>query len=236
MAKKSAAKKPVAKKSTGKASAKSPVAVAVPIDLPRVQPLVVLFVIFHVLAITLYALPKPSDQVLKHIVQPRGSDAMLMFNENEMKNWAPVYGYLYTTGFWQYWDMFAPDPSQTDVWCDAEVVFLDGTKANFAYPRIKSLPLQEKFMRERHRKFYERVNSDLTPFFWPPFAQAIALQMATDPNDPPVQITLIRHFQVVAKHNVPGPAEPPYENFRYFTYVVDQHKLFEEKGWKFGLH
>ena len=230
------AKISAAKNSTGKARAKSPAAVAVPVELPRIHPLVVGFVIFHVLAITLYALPKPSDQVLAGKTAPRGSDSLLMFNYKEIKQWAPVYGYLYTTGFWQYWDMFAPDPAQTDVWCDAEIVFLDGTKTTFAYPRIKSLTIPEKFMRERHRKFYERVNSEQTPFFWSPFAQAIALQVATDPNDPPVQITLIRHFQVVARHDAKSSSEPPYQSFRYFTYVVDQHKLFEEKGWKFGLH
>ena len=34
--------------------------------------------------------------------------------------------YLSTTGLWQYWDMFAPDPSNLDVWFDALVTYRDG--------------------------------------------------------------------------------------------------------------
>ena len=236
MAKKSAAKNTGGQKSTSKKTAEAKAEAVVAPALPRVHPLVVAFVVYHVVAITTYALPKPSDLVLDHKVEPRGSDSLLMLNYNECKQWAIFYGYLYPSGFWQYWDMFAPDPSQVDTWCDAEVKFLDGTKTTFQYPRMKDLSIPEKFIRERHRKFYERVNSEKSPYFWPPFAQAIAYQTATDPNSPPVQVTLIRHFQEIMRHDKPQPVEPPYKSYRYFTYVVDQHKLFADKGWKLGIH
>ena len=237
MARKSAGSKPAER-----VTAKAPAEAVTPVIPPRVHPLVPAFVLFHIIVITLYALPKPSDAALAGTSTPRWYslpnmvDEGLKFNYLEVKKSVPVSGYLYPTGLWQYWDMFAPDPAQVDYWCDAEVMFLDGTKSTFKYPRINSLSIPEKFMQERHRKFYERVNNEKTPFFWPSFGQAIAFKMATDQNNPPTQVTIIRHHQSVMRHDKQVPTEPPYLAYRLFTYVVDQHKLFADKGWKFGLH
>jgi hypothetical protein len=238
VAKKTAAKKSVTKKAAVvKQVAKPSVEPTVTAALPRISPLVVLFVVYHVIAITIYALPKPSDQVLDGKIQPKGPDNLLIFSHKELKQWAVFYGYLYPSGCWQYWDMFAPNPAQTDYWCDAEVIFLDGTKTTFQYPRMKTLSISDKFMQERYRKFYERVNMMATdPYFAPSFAQAIAFKTATDPTSPPVRVTIVRHLQNVMRHDNPQPAEPPYQQERIFSYVVDQHKLFTDKGWKLGLH
>jgi hypothetical protein len=232
VAKKTAANSPAVKKDMTKPASKAPA----PEAGKKVHPLIKAFVVYHLIAITLYALPKPSDDVLKGKIEPRGSDALLSYNVKEMKNWAVFYGYLYPTGFWQYWDMFAPDPAQVDAWCDAEVTYLDGTKATFKYPRMKDLSIPAKYTMERYRKYYERVNVDDWPFFWPPFGQAIALKMANDPNNPPVKVAIYRHFQPVMRHDKPQSTEPPYGTYNFFTYVVDQHKLFSDKGWKLGIH
>ena len=231
------AKKTAAKKSAVKDKVKASTAVTpVPAVVPKVHPAVVAFVAYHIVAITIYALPKPSNDVLSGKVSPRGSDALLAFNVREMKQWAVFYGYLYPTGFWQYWDMFAPDPAQTDIWGDAEVTFLDGTKTMFQYPRMKTSSIPDKFMQERYRKFFERVNLEENPYFWSPFAQAIALKTATDQSSPPVRVTLYRHFQEVMRHDKQTPNEPPYGSYPFFTFVVDQNKLFADKGWKLGIH
>ena len=208
------------------------------VALPRVSKLVVAFVIYHVIAITLYALPKPSDAVLEGKVEPKGTDNVLLYNQRVFKESSPLYAYLFTTGFWQYWDMFAPDPSQSDLWVDAEVEYLDGTKKAFDYPHIKQLSLPEKFIYERHRKFTERAPTESLQFHYlrAPFGQAIATKCATDPNNPPVFVRMTRHFLDVPRHDKPMGPEPPYLKYTYFTYVVDQHKLFADKGWKLGIH
>ena len=242
MAKKTVAKKSAGQKPAVKATAVAPSVGVATTTLPRVHPLVPAFVLFHVVAITLYALPRPSDATINNTAPPRWyslSDWVergLKYSYLDAKQSVPIYGYLYPSGLWQYWDMFAPDPAQTDIWCDAEVTYLDGTKTTFKYPHIKSLSIPEKFMQERHRKFYERVNSEKTPFYWMPFAQAIALKSATDPNSPPIQVTLVRHFQSVMRHDKQEKNEPPYLTYNYFSYIVDQHKLFADKGWKIGIH
>ncbi|MBS1703394.1 MAG: hypothetical protein JST12_17155 [Armatimonadetes bacterium] len=202
----------------------------------RVHPLVVAFVVYHIIAVTTYALPIPSKKVLDDEVPARGTDILLKYNQKEVKNWAPIYSYLYVTGFWQYWDMFAPDPAQTDLWCSAEITYFDGTKKEFHYPRIKDLTIPQKFVYERHRKYFERVNITDYAFLWPSFAQAIAYQCAEDTNNPPVEVTLIRHFQPVMRHNDPKPQEPPYTAVKFYWYAVDQHELFADKGWKLGIH
>lgn len=202
----------------------------------RVHPLVVAFVAFHVVAITIYALPKPSDGILNGSVTPRGSDSFLKYNQQVLKESAPIYGYLYVTGFWQYWDMFAPDPAQVDLWCSAEIEYLDGTKKEVNYPRIYDLTIPQKFIYERHRKYYERVNQENNRFLWPSFGQYLAYQNANDPNNPPVKVTLKRHFQAVMRHDNPQPKEPPYSTITFYWYIVDQQKLYSDRGWKFGLH
>ena len=229
-----AKKKPAAKATPKKTTTE----VTNPVAVQRVHPVIPALVLFHVLAITIYALPKPSDEVMENKVEPKLSDSVLLYNQRVLKETWPVYGYLYPTGFWQYWDMFAPNPAQTDVWVDAEVTYLHGAKSTFEYPHIKKLSLPEKFIYERHRKFYERVNMDTVgaQYLRAPFAQAIALKMADNLNDPPVRVALTRHFLEVPRHNKPRGPEPPYTGYTFFVYVVDQHKLFADKGWKLGLH
>jgi hypothetical protein len=218
--------------------AKNNVAKNKPVVLPKVNRLVVAFVIYHIIAITIYSLPKPSDAVLEGKVEPKGTDHVLLYNHVVLKESAPFYAYLYTTGFWQYWDMFAPDPSQSDLWLDAEVEYLDGTKKIYEYPHMKKMSLAEKFIYERHRKFTERVNMETVQaqFLRAPFGQAIATKTATNPDNPPVIVRINRHFLDVPRHDKPVGPEPPYGKYTFFIYVVDQHKLFADKGWKLGIH
>ena len=203
----------------------------------KVSPFVVAFVAFHVISITIYSLPNPSKPVLLDQVQPSGSDYFLKYNTKVFKAWLPISTYCYVTGFWQFWDMFAPDPAQVDTWCDAQVTYFDGSKKMFQYPHIKELPIPEKFLKERYRKYFERVNDDSQFFYlWTSFGQAIAYKMADDPNNPPVQVDITRHFIYVPRHNVVPDKDPPYTPYTFFRYRVDQSKLYSLKGWKYGLH
>jgi hypothetical protein len=199
----------------------------------RVSPWVVAFVVFHVVVTVLYALPKPNEQVMNGKAQARGSDHLLKFNQEVVKMNPLVYGYLYPSGMWQYWDMFSPDPAQVDYWGDAEVFFRDGTTTVFAYPRMFTSPLGEKYLTERYRKFYERAHDEKYPFIWPYFAQRIASLSAFDANNPPVRVYLRRHFQDLRNtHLRPQAKLPEYSMYRYFEYSVDLQKLYRDKKWQ----
>lgn len=182
--------------------------------------LVKLFVVFHLAAITLWSLPRPGTK-------PVGTDIVLVWNERYFRPSAASY-YLTATGFWQYWDMFAPNPSAWDGWVDAVVTFQDGTSLVFQYPRMKRLPPSQKYVKERYRKFLERAHAEEYQWLWPRFAQRIALEAARATGKVPHSVSLRRHWKIVQP---PGrPQWPDYREFVYYEHIVDVPRLKRELG------
>jgi hypothetical protein len=176
----------------------------------------------HVVAITSWSLPEPPNAVLGGTAKPYGSDWILLWNEKHVKRGA-IQRYLFLTGFWQYWDMFAPDPASIDFWGDAEVTFKDGTTKRYQYPRMYTLSVVEKYFKERYRKFYERAHSEDYAYFWRPFAQRIAYELDRGPSNPPVKVKLYRHWLALRGPNRPIPSE--YASYMYYEHEVDQEAL-----------
>lgn len=142
----------------------------------------------------------------------------------------PLTYFLLRLGTWQYWDMFAPNPADTDVWVDAEVEYADGTKIVGGYPRMFALEPPQKYMKERYRKFLERAHMESNSFLWPIFAQRIALEQTRDPSNLPVRVRLKRHFFVF-----PGPDvefEEEYSEYVYHEHQVDKDAILRAKGWQ----
>jgi len=192
----------------------------------RVHPIVKIFVAFHLLAITVWAIPNPPERIRDGTVPARGTDHILVWNHDYLKQNPLLRGYLLSSGTWQYWDMFAPDPSQTDFYGTATVVYLDGTKKEYKYARMLEMDFWTKYLNERRRKHFERVHLEANASGWPRFAQRIAALMAEDPKNPPVEIVLHRHFQQLQR---PGGPEPKgYNMYSYFEHVVDQQVLRKE--------
>lgn len=201
----------------------------------------------HVVAITSWALPKAPNGMMNGTV-PLGvnSDSLLYLNDKYMKS-SPEALYVLATGTWQSWDMFSPNPANTDIWCDAKVTFRNGSEMVYQYPRIYNLPLLIKYPKERFRKFFEHANTDER--LWPTFARTVALQVYEDRNNPPTKVVLRRHFYQIPKEkpfNVycfelwnsvkarkvtmenllpSNPQIPPYSEYEYFTYKVNQAEL-----------
>lgn len=167
-------------------------------------------------------MPIPPTAILEQRIQPGGSEWLVYWNDTYVKKWPPISVYLKISGFWQYWDMFAPNPSHTDTWGDAVVVYKDGSTKRYAYPRMYDLPLWKKFLQERYRKFFERAGSDDYYFLWPSFGLRIAL-LNDNQKNPPVEVRLYRHFRQVAE---PGQVQGlGYKGYLYYTYIVDQKDL-----------
>jgi len=183
------------------------------------------FVWFHLACIVSWTLP--AHQELYDKKRPQyGTNAVLAFNAQHIR-WTPIVrGYLFGSGFWQYWDMFAPNPSDTDTYGDALVKFKDGTEKVYWYPRIRDVAIPGKLPIERYRKFYERAGSESTSYLWRPFAQRVANQMYKDPQNPPVLVTLRSHSRKIAR-----PGKPPITDYTetiYFRFVVDPAELGRE--------
>ena len=182
-----------------------------------VSPWIKAAVLFHVVAIVAWSLPRPRAAIINDRSQAFGSDNLLLWG-NDLRGLAPITVYCQTTGSWQYWDMFAPDPSNTDFWADAVVELRDGTKEIVSYPRIYALNLGDKYMKERFRKFFERAGDQNHAYLWPTFAIQMARKASHSADNPPVAVTLQRHSLRITPPHQAQPTEYTVE--RYFRYAL----------------
>jgi hypothetical protein len=129
------------------------------------------FIVVHVAMVAIWALPQAPEGVREKRVRPFGSDYLLDFTDRNLKNQPAVRTYMMVPGFWQYWDMFSPNPSQTDVYGGAKIRFTDGHEMAYPYHRIWLLPIPQKYGAERYRKFFERVRRNRAS--WGPFTDRV---------------------------------------------------------------
>lgn len=189
-----------------------------------------LWVAFHLFSIIVWSLPKQPRIVAMGTVEPElldwpmvWADTYLRPSDSNNYSHSLVSHYVLWTGFWQSWDMFAPDPARNDVWSDQIVQFADGTAKVHKYPRVYDYPVLERYFVERYRKFFERAAWEQQAYLWPAFAQRTALLEFRDPANPPVKVWLRRHIQPL-----PRPMESIKEQYRteiYFVYDVDLVEL-----------
>ncbi|HEY0868439.1 MAG TPA: hypothetical protein VGE01_13725 [Fimbriimonas sp.] len=197
---------------------------------PNAPPWVKALVALHVVAITVWCLPNPPDSVQNGSRPPAGTDHLLVFGQERLKELSPIRVYVLSTGMWQYWDMFAPNPTQMDLYGSAEIVYRDGTVRPYRYPRVHDYPIARKYLKERYRKFFERVRPDDNSWLWPTFADRIALLSARDPANPPVRVRLRRHWLPVAP---PGfTQQKEYSSFMFYEQAVDPEDLARNAGWR----
>lgn len=178
-------------------------------------------VAFHLLAILVWSLPDPAVGTLSGRVPAQGNEQLLLANYKYGKFNPVIRNYLLGTGAWQYWDMFAPNPANTDVWGDMIVTRQSGAEETYAYPRMALMPIPEKYAKERYRKFFERVSTNQFAYLWEPFAARIARNVDTDPANRPVKIQLRAH-----RNRVADMGQPP--NTEYVTEVFYTHDVTEQ--------
>lgn len=204
--------------------------------------LVQVWVFFHLVMILSWSLPNTPVRLREEYeakkagqkVEPRPAiskvrdfpNYILLYNDVVMKEESPTKYYLFSTGFWQYWNMFSPNPANVDVYMDALVTYEDGTQMVFEYPVMQKLNVFERYFKERYRKFVENVHLDKYAYKWPSVAQAIAYQSYKGDGNFPMAVTLRRHFKTV---NGPGEyTDPEYKEYAFFSYMVDVDKLKEQ--------
>lgn len=181
----------------------------------------------HVLLIFSRSVPLPTEAEQQAVADGNGTgigSTIKTLNLQVLRN--RDYGAPYYTeslGFWQYWDMFAPNPAQEDIWLDAEVLFADGTTQIVPYPRMKTMGLFEKFLKERYRKYGERLNNPNYSWKWPHTAHWFAAQAWTDPNNPPVRVNIRRHFHRIEAPPAPLPTD--HQTYVFYTASIDQHRM-----------
>jgi hypothetical protein len=194
----------------------------------HVSVIVKLVVAFHLVAIVSWSLPNPANAILNRRVAARGNEVILLANHDRLKQFKPMRAYLIFFGTWQYWDMFAPNPSSVDLWGDAEVERADGKIEVYRYPRVYDFPIPKKYVMERYRKFFERAGTEEYAYLWPTFSAHVARMHDTDPNNRPVKIRIRRHKEVLPRFGEDGSAG--YSTEMFFEYEVAPSDLVRKEG------
>lgn len=135
------------------------------------QRLVVAFVCFHILAISIFAIPIDFLPLrsLRNLLAP----------------------YIVCIGMTESWDMFAPDPKATDQFLKAIVFRASGQTEVYSFPRMEELSLWERYRKERYRKFTESLLCNECSGLWPDVEKAVA-RRENKPADPPIKVVLIK--------------------------------------------
>jgi hypothetical protein len=162
------------------------------------QTAVSIFILFHLIAITCWAVPVNFSAVreLREIIRP----------------------YMLWTGLYQSWDMFAPNPKSIDAYIKAVVFTQDRHMKVWAFPRMEELSFRERYPKERYRKFAEMLPDQKNEALWPGVAAHVA-RLFNNPIDPPDKVVLIE-FRADIKPGADESSAPvPEPNVFYEGYL-----------------
>lgn len=163
-----------------------------------------LFVVFHLLTLFVWTLP---NGALRNHLAPH------------------IEKYMLASALWQNWEMFSPSPQTINFHLDAEVTLRDGDRRTWIFPRMEHLGYFERYQKERYRKWRERIRQDSYASVWPDTARFIIRSFNDDPANPPVRISLARHWADIpppkAAHHQPIPSSYLHGNhYTFFNYEV----------------
>lgn len=198
----------------------------------KVNIFVKIFVLFHAFMIFAWSLPDLPPERQQVVKESEGKgvanpvDWVLMRNRETIKNWDnPMSLYLVSTGLWQSWNMFAPNPASTDVWMDAVVTYADGSEDIQKFPRMYELPIPEKYVKERFRKYRENLTDDGYGYKWPHTSYRMALEAYRRTGKEPARIVLRRHFMEIAPEGKEQPKE--YKVYDFYETAIDFDYMME---------
>jgi hypothetical protein len=197
-----------------------------------VHPVVKVLAISHMALILCWSLPNAAPAIARGNIPPSPANVASHFSDYllaanaKVRDTPPVLFIGYSSGLWQYWDMFAPNPANVDYWFDTIVVYSSGRQEVFPYARMKDMNVWQKYFKERYRKYTERITNDSDAWKRPAFCQRIAYLAYKDPGDPPAKVFLRRHWREMPSMDAPVPTE--YTVTTVFEYIVNQDKLMKD--------
>ena len=108
--------------------------------------------------------------------------------------------YFLWAGLFQSWDMFAPVPKGANTYIEAVLIYKDGSRAAWTYPRMDQITLLQKLFKERYRKFADYIEKEDLDDLLQDVARHIA-RSNCKPGNPVKTVILIEKFSFI----VPSP-------------------------------
>jgi hypothetical protein len=119
--------------------------------------------------------------------------------------------YFLWAGLFQSWDMFAPIPKGTNTYIEATLIYRDGSRKIWTYPRVEQMSLTERIFKERYRKFAESLQRDELDELLPDAARHIA-RLNSSSDNPVKTVILVQKVSFIVPYPhgpyVPGPLQP----------------------------
>jgi hypothetical protein len=163
-----------------------------------------IFIIFHIFAITAWALPFRSQFVVDSV--------------------ALVRPYILWSGLFQDWNMFSPMPKATNTYLEAVVIYKDGSTQMWDFPRMELLSLTQKYSKERYRKFVEILLDQNNAALRPDVARYVARLPGIREKDPQ-QILLMVKWSNILPNGDGTFARTPLDQDVFFRYDVQPEDL-----------
>lgn len=108
--------------------------------------------------------------------------------------------YFLWAGLFQSWDMFAPTPKGANTYIEAVLIYKDGSRAAWTYPRMDQITLLQKLFKERYRKFADYLEKEDLDDLLQDVARHIA-RLNCKPGNPVKTVILIERISFI----VPSP-------------------------------
>jgi len=136
-----------------------------------------IFIIFHIFAITAWAIPFRSQFVVDSV--------------------ALVRPYILWSGLFQDWNMFSPMPKATNTYLQAVVIYKDGSTQMWDFPRMELLSLTQKYSKERYRKFVEILLDQNNAALRPDVARYVARLPGIREKDPQQILLMVKWSNIL---------------------------------------
>jgi len=162
------------------------------------------FLVFHILAISCWALPMNSPLILqcRNLVRP----------------------YFLWAGLFQSWDMFSPAPKAANGYLEAIIIYKDGSTQLWTFPRMEQLSLTERYFQERYRKYEETLANSLYSGLWPDAARHVA-RLNNRASNPPKTVMLVFRWSEIIPRSDGAYDRGPWGVNVFFRYDVQPEDL-----------
>ena len=132
--------------------------------------------------------------------------------------------YFQWSGLFQSWDMFAPVPKGANTYLEATLIYRDGAREMWTYPRMEGLSLEEKLFKERCRKFADMLQRDELDELLPDVARHMA-RLNSSPKRPVKTVILIQRLSFIVPRPDEGYVPEPWESHILLGYGVRAEDL-----------